>query len=58
MELLFRYGGLRGPELGELFGVSYSAVSWVRKRLRENKKIDEKIEELERRLSFTVNNKD
>ena len=35
MDLLYRYGGLKGPEIGTLFGVEYSAVSQERKRLRE-----------------------
>ncbi len=35
MELLYRSGGLKGPEIGALFGVAYSAVSQERKRLRE-----------------------
>lgn len=35
MDLLYRYGGLKGPEIGTLFGVGYSAVSQERKRLRE-----------------------
>lgn len=35
MDLLYRHGGLKGPEIGALFGVDYSAVSQERKRLRE-----------------------
>ncbi len=35
MDLLYRYGGLKGPEIGALFGIDYSAVSQERKRLRE-----------------------
>jgi REP-associated tyrosine transposase len=35
MDLLYRYGGLRGPEIGALMGIDYSAVSQERKRLRE-----------------------
>jgi len=50
MDLLFHYGGLRGAEIGGLFGVGYSAVSQERKRLRESKKKNIKIEELKRRL--------
>jgi REP-associated tyrosine transposase len=33
MDLLYRWGGLKGPEIGALFGISYSAVSQERKRL-------------------------
>ncbi len=35
MDLLYRHGGLKGPEIGALFGVDYNAVSQERKRLRE-----------------------
>lgn len=34
MDLLYCYGGLKGPEIGLLFGVDYSIVSQNRKRLR------------------------
>jgi putative transposase len=50
MDLLFRHGGLRGPEIGALFGVGYSAVSQERKRLRERREKDRKLEKLVRRL--------
>ena len=36
MDILYRHGGLKGPEIGELFGVGYSAVSQERKRLRQS----------------------
>jgi REP-associated tyrosine transposase len=35
MELLYRHGRLKGPEIGVIFGVDYSSVSQERKRLRE-----------------------
>jgi putative transposase len=50
MDLLFRHGGLRGPEIGALFEVGYSAVSQERKRLRENRGEDRKFGKLVRRL--------
>ncbi len=50
MDLLFRYGGLRGPEVGALFEVGYSAVSQERKRLRENRGEDREFGKLVRRL--------
>jgi REP element-mobilizing transposase RayT len=34
MELLYRHGGLKGPEIGAIFGVDYSTVSQGRKRLK------------------------
>jgi putative transposase len=55
MELLYRYGGLKGPEIGALFGLVYSAVSQERKRLRERIAQDnsllEVLEGLEKCLS-------
>lgn len=50
MDLLFRYGGLRGPEVGALFEVGYSAVSQERKRLGEKRGEDREFEKLVRRL--------
>lgn len=50
MDLLFRHGGLSGPEIGILFDVGYSAVSQERKRLRESGKKNGKYEKLLRRL--------
>jgi hypothetical protein len=35
MDVLYRAGGLKGPEIGRLFGVDYGSVSQERKRLRE-----------------------
>ena len=55
MELLYRCGGLKGPEIGALFGIAYSAVSQERKRLREhvtqNRELKETMHKLERLLS-------
>lgn len=50
MDLLFRHGGLSGPEIGILFDVGYSAVSQERKRFRESGEKDGKNEKLLRRL--------
>jgi REP element-mobilizing transposase RayT len=35
MDLLYRAGGLTGVEIGEIFGVDYSTVSQIRKRLSQ-----------------------
>lgn len=35
MDLLYRHGGLKGPEIGALFGLDYCTVSQERKRLRQ-----------------------
>ena len=55
MDLLYRFGGLKGPAIGALFGIDYSAVSQERKRLRErlvrDLKLAELMQKLERRLS-------
>jgi hypothetical protein len=56
MDLLYRLGGLKGPAIGALFGVDYSAVSQERKRLRErltrDAGLDDLIQRLERNLSI------
>ncbi|MBI5379881.1 MAG: transposase, partial [Nitrospirae bacterium] len=46
MELLYRRGGLRGPEVGRLFGVDYSSVSQERKRLHEKLRKHRKLQAL------------
>lgn len=50
MDLLCRHGGLKGPEVGALFNVGYSAVSQERKRLRERIAQDRKLEGVLRKL--------
>ena len=50
MDLLYRLGGLKGPAIGALFGVDYSAVSQERKRLRERIGRDQALSELMQRL--------
>jgi putative transposase len=56
MDLLYRLGGLKGTEIGEIMGVDYSTVSQGRKRLREKLKKDrnlsEFIKKIEADLSF------
>ncbi len=56
MDLLYRAGGLKGVEIGKIFGVDYSTVSQSRKRLREKMKKDKKlrtlVEEIEDNLSI------
>jgi putative transposase len=43
MDLLYRVGGLKGPEIGKLFGIDYGPVSQERKRLREKLPKDKKL---------------
>jgi chromosomal replication initiation ATPase DnaA len=55
MELLHQLGGLRGPEIGNIFGVDYSLVSQARKRLREKTVCDQRLRatigRIEKRMS-------
>ncbi len=56
MDLLYRLGGFKGSEIGEMMGVDYSTVSQGRKRLREKLKKDKKLtktmQKIESELSF------
>ncbi|MGQ9693378.1 MAG: hypothetical protein ACUVWV_01410, partial [Thermodesulfobacteriota bacterium] len=53
MEMLYKYGGMKQREIGELMGIDYSAVSVMRKRLSalraEDQRLSALIERLERR---------
>jgi len=54
MELLYRHGRLKGPEIGAIFGIDYSSVSQERKRLGErianDPQLDTLFSQLERML--------
>jgi len=50
MELLYKAGGLTGPQIGALFDIDYSAVSQERKRFREKLTSDKQIKALHDRL--------
>jgi len=54
MEMLYRYGGMKQREIGELMGIDYSAVSVMRKRLSaledKDKKLTARIERMKRQL--------
>jgi DNA-directed RNA polymerase specialized sigma24 family protein len=50
MDLLYRKGGLKGIEIGKIFGVDYSTVSQGRKRLREKLQKGEGLRELLNRI--------
>jgi hypothetical protein len=54
MEMLYRYGGMKQREIGELMGIDYSAVSVTRKRLSalqgEDRRLSVLVERLEKRL--------
>jgi predicted XRE-type DNA-binding protein len=50
MEMLYRYGGMKQREIGELMGIDYSAVSVMRKRLSERQSKDRRLLALVERL--------
>lgn len=50
MDLLYRYGGLKNQEIGDLLGVDYSTVSQGRKRLRAKRVESPDVDGLVRRL--------
>ncbi len=43
MDILYRLGGLKGPDVGRVFGVDYGVVCQERKRLREKIQKDKKV---------------
>ena len=50
MEVLYRAGGLKGPEIGRIFGIDYGPVSQERKRLRDTLPGDRKLRALMDRI--------
>jgi len=50
MEFLYRFGGLKGSEIGRLMGLDYSTVSQGRKRFRNYLEKDEEIKRLVARI--------
>lgn len=50
MELLYRFGGLKGPEIGRLMGLDYSTVSQGRKRFRKSIEKDKEMKMLFERI--------
>lgn len=50
MDILYRYGGLKGPEIGALMGVGYTSVSQERKRLRDRLAQDPILDKMIKRL--------
>jgi putative transposase len=50
MDLLYRYGGQKGPEIGALFGVDYSTVSQNRKRLKKLVETNPEVRHLLKRI--------
>lgn len=59
MDILYRIGGLKGVEIGEMFEVDYSTVSVGRKRLRGRMQRDEVLQKIAERIEKRfVNNKE
>ena len=54
MELLYREGGLKGPEIGRIFGIDYGTVSQERKRLRDKLPKDRKLRALMSRIELKL----
>lgn len=56
MDLLYRYGGMNGREIGEMLGVDYSTVSVTRKRvatrMEHDVKLRERVRELEKKIDI------
>ncbi|MBI4679666.1 MAG: hypothetical protein HY753_00245, partial [Nitrospirae bacterium] len=54
MDILYRIGGMKGREIGDMMGIGYTAVSQERKRLRErilrDKKLQTLINKIEKKL--------
>lgn len=50
IELLYRYGGMNGREIGRMLGIDYSTVSVARKRLSEKMERDKKVKQRFREL--------
>jgi REP element-mobilizing transposase RayT len=54
MEMLYRYAGLKGREIGKLIGLDYSTVSVGRKRLREKMFSNNSVQNLVRRIEDSL----
>jgi putative transposase len=54
MELLYRYGGLKQPQIGAMLGIDYSAVSIARKRFQEQMEKDGDVRDLMERLEASL----
>jgi hypothetical protein len=46
MEMLYRYGGIKQPEIGAMLGIDYSAVSIGRKRFLLKMETDPELKSL------------
>ena len=54
MDMLYRFGGLTGTEIGGIMELDYSTVSQGRKRLRETLKRDQSLLKIIKRIEATL----
>ena len=54
IDLLYRTGGFKGPQIGRIFGVGYGSVSQERMRLREKFPKDRKLQPLMSRIENSL----
>jgi dephospho-CoA kinase len=54
MDVLYRAGGLKAPQIGRIFGLDYGSVSQERKRLREKLPKDRKLQALMSRIENSL----
>ena len=56
MDLLYRLGGLKGREIGNMFDIDYSTVSVSRKRLRNKIQKDNDLKKLLSHIEENLSN--
>lgn len=56
MEMLYRFGGIKGEEIARIFGVGYTSVSQERRRLHDRLLKDRKLAVLVKRIELKCNN--
>ena len=54
MDVLYRAGGLKGPQIGRIFGLDYGSLGQKRKRLREKLPKDRKLQALMSRIENSL----
>ncbi len=55
MEMLYRFGGIKGEEIARIFGVGYTSVSQERRRLRDRLLKDRKLVAFVKRIEQKCN---
>ncbi len=56
MEMLYRFGGIKGNQIAKIFGVGYTSVSQERRRLQDRLSKDRKLAVLVKRIEQKCNN--